>query len=450
MTGSRYATLGLVVLLVLSGCSAFQGGTPTASPTATGTPAPSATPSPTVTPTPTPTATPLPDAATASYPDGFDRAGITNASVALSTFDRLLAEGRYRATANVTTDYGTTDYSTTTVTAASTRVRWPNGTLVQYETTFDDQYHRNGTIFEPRDPGTVAFVRTAGPRTRERGSVEGRRGLRRSGTGSVEMVRRVATYAVIADDANVTVVRRNGSTWFRYQISGVDPAAAVEAFGGREPASRYQWLTARNGMGRLDRTLAEALPDHLDGTVLVDDEGRFRRADLAVTRTRPSAGGNETVRANLSLRVEAVGEATGTAPRWTDEIPVLRATVVDDYDAPVVRVDHVDGPPVAPDGRPMEIRVHPLFNAGGTASPWASARVTNRTLGVGDVLYVHGTPGNRTAATVGERPDPDAVAPFQFGDSDGPPIAVELRVDGDPTAVYYLDTEEVVTVGSTE
>lgn len=85
------AVVAVAVLALLSGCSAFGGGTPTASPsdevTATATP----------TPTASPTATPTP------YPDGYDETGIVNATAAReSHLDAVLATGNFTLGYNAT------------------------------------------------------------------------------------------------------------------------------------------------------------------------------------------------------------------------------------------------------------------------------------------------------------------------------------------------------------
>lgn len=83
----QVAVVAVAVLALLSGCSAFGGGTPTATPSDTAT----ATPSPTASPTPAP------------YPAGYDENGIANATAARDAhLDGLLA------TANFTLGYNAT------------------------------------------------------------------------------------------------------------------------------------------------------------------------------------------------------------------------------------------------------------------------------------------------------------------------------------------------------
>ncbi|RNJ27080.1 hypothetical protein [Halosegnis longus] len=90
------ATLAVVALLVLAGCSGLTGSfttaTPSPSPTATTTP--TATGTPTVTSTPTPTATPTatPDPADADQlAPGITAAGVVNASAAAAAHDARAA-----------------------------------------------------------------------------------------------------------------------------------------------------------------------------------------------------------------------------------------------------------------------------------------------------------------------------------------------------------------------
>jgi hypothetical protein len=83
----QVAVVAVAVLVVLSGCSLFGGGTPTGSDEPTGTP------------TPTTTATPTP----APYPTGYSADGVTNATAARTAHvNGLLATGNFTLGYNAT------------------------------------------------------------------------------------------------------------------------------------------------------------------------------------------------------------------------------------------------------------------------------------------------------------------------------------------------------------
>jgi hypothetical protein len=266
------ATLVVVALVLLSGCSLLDGGTPTpgAEPTST----PTASPTPTLTASPTPTPVP--------YPEGYSGEGVTNATAARGGhIDGLLA------TTNFSLGYNAT-------------VRTPNGTS-------------QVTLLQAVSPGGPrALTDTVIAATGNRGSGAVRR--TRFYTNATQFIR----------------IQRDGNTTFG-TINGTLPA---EAFVGRQYVDAALTNVSYDGGERVEQAgetffrfnatgiedpgallSSRIAPEDVTGgqvTLVVDRDGVVRSVQYSATVER----NGETIRYSVAFAVSGIDQTPVQRPDW--------------------------------------------------------------------------------------------------------------------------------------
>lgn len=197
MDRTALASVALVVLVALTGCSGLFGG---------GTPTPAA--EPTVTPTATPTATPGGPFAGVTFPEGTSKDAIDNGSALLTSHDRALAQQDYEISYNIDLRQGGQPLLQQAVGTKSSLDSKRAYSIVSEPGRLAEVY-RNETTFAAREFQNNSTTYDYRPLNASFASEH----RRLAGTETIGIVLRNANFS-----ADAVITRRDGTTFVRYTL----------------------------------------------------------------------------------------------------------------------------------------------------------------------------------------------------------------------------------------
>ncbi|WP_123538308.1 DUF7537 family lipoprotein [Halosimplex salinum] len=368
----RIATIGVVALLVLSGCSAVglgetgadgsDGASTVTEPLKT---PPTSTATPTPTATPTATATPDADAldpvsAMDSLPPGVTASGVADKSALLDAYRNRLSAGSYALVTEIRNSSG------------------PDSRLVLRNDT-------EATLLrvEPGDRDAALTLYDGAPTF---GVHNGSSGEVAYGHGAASLSSRVSLLQIF--------VVNFGTEWLR--AMEWEPVGVATADGEQRlvfEASSLNETVARDGGLVVPPVLSDGTEVRdVDARMAVTSEGLVRHANVTIT-----ADVDGTVRtATTALTVERVEPVSLSEPAWLDDAPQVSLSSAEDDR--LVALDHLGGAAIE-SGTTLSVS---------TEGEHVGNVTVSESVGSGDTLYVHRTGDGDDAAvhlTVNERPE---------------------------------------------
>lgn len=368
--------------------------TPSSSPTVTPTPAPSPSPSPTATPTGTPRPTTGPETATLGSADAPDAPDLAGAPARYR--DHVTATGRYRLSSSFVVGPG--DDRADRLDAV--RLRGDGVVLDRVDSadtfrSYDDDLvtARTATASYRPASGPHLYYRNdsfrSGP---ESGTIQGASYREVIGpppwTGS-DLAVRLAAAVRLREGTQVTV---GGDRATRYRVAGLN-RSAYDALGLRDRDDVLARVASSEGEAEY--------PDRAAGTVTLDADGRIRRVNLTLERTRR----NESFRpVRRTIAVDArlrPLDGAPAVPTWVERTPSVRFERLPGAGGVAIGVEHVRGPPIR--------RPSGWLRTGNETSRTEFLLLSRGRLSAGERLYVWVAPrddenGMEAYTAVGDRP----------------------------------------------